>query len=180
SVVAIRGEPVANQSLGSNQDGYVLTFDFTDGYWRAAKSSGSGSTTVQNGSNYGKYLVVYPFASSQSNTNSTTFVSAASFEFDPTAITAANGTRTITMRIIAHTTTPLMSIQLYNLTTAAVVTGSTLTTSSTTPVTLTTADLTANLTNGLASYQVQIMMAGGGTGADRVTLDMAILKVVWL
>jgi hypothetical protein len=134
--------------------------------------------SVQAGANYGKYLDVLPFPGI-TTTNSTTFVTAGTFEFDPTIITAANGTRTIVLRAIAHTTSPQVTIQLYNLTAAAVVTGSTLTTTSTTPTLLTTTgDLTSNLTNGPAIYQVQIEMASG-LSTDQITLDMAKLRITW-
>ena len=181
-VVALRNKSLASSlaSIGSAQDGYVLTWVNGNSDWEAKPQTGGGGggTTVQTGHNYGSFLNIYPF-SGQTNTASTTFVTAATFEFDPTALTAANGTRTITLRVVAETTTPVMTIQLFNVTAAAAVTGSTLTTSSTIPVTLTTGDLTSNLTNGPATYQVQIEMAAGGTNADRVTLDMAVLKVTW-
>lgn len=180
TVTAIQNNPVLAQSLGAAQDGYILTWHNAGPYWEALPNnggSGSGST-VQTGYNYGKFLNIYPFPG-QTNTSSTTFVTAGTFEFDPTAITAANGTRTIVLRVVAETTAPQMTIQLFNITAASVVTGSTLTTTATTPTLLTTGDLTSNLTNGAAIYQVQIEMASGGTNSDRVTLDMATLQVLW-
>ena len=82
------------------------------------------------------------------------------------------------LQIVAETTGPLMSIQLYNQTAAALVTDSALSTSSTTPTILTTGDLTSNLTSGQAIYVVQIKMAAG-TLADQVNLDYAAIKVEW-
>ena len=32
TVVAIQGNPVVEETLGANQDGYVLTWDNADGY----------------------------------------------------------------------------------------------------------------------------------------------------
>jgi hypothetical protein len=122
---------------------------------------------------------VFPFYTVIPSTGSTTFVNAGTLEFNPGVLTPAATSRTITLRVIAHTTGPQITIQLFNLTAASVVTGSTLTTSSTVPVTLTTGDLTANLSAGLADYQVQIQMAAGGTSSDQVSLDMASLKVTW-
>lgn len=133
---------------------------------------------VQNGGNYSSSFDYGTF-SNITSTASTTFVNGASFEFDPTILTAANGTRTIGLRVIAETTGPQATIQLYNYTAASVVTGSTLTTSSVTPVLLTTGDLSSNLTNGPALYQVQIKMASGGGASDRVSLDMAKLRISW-
>jgi hypothetical protein len=173
-VVALQGNAVRAQSLGASSDGYVLTWINANNDWEAQPTVHS----VQTGYNYGSFLNIYPFPG-QTNTASTTFVTAATFEFDPTTLTAAKGTRTITLRVIAETTGPQMTIQLYNYTSASVVTGTTLTTTSTTPVTLTTGDISANLTNGLATYQIQIAMASGGTGSDRVTLNMGKLTVTW-
>jgi hypothetical protein len=169
TVVALRGNPVHPQTFNSSFDGYVLTWDNTDGYWKAAPDIDAAGDDS---------LTIYPFAGITS-TNSTTFVSAGTFEFDPTAIKAAQSGLTTVLRVVAETTGPVMTIQLYNLTTASVVTGSTLTTSSTTPVSLQTGDLTSNLASSLDVYQVQIEMAGGGGPSDEVTLDMATLKVTW-
>jgi hypothetical protein len=139
--------------------------------------SNAAGKTVQTGYNYANYFYV-PIYSVLTSTNSSVFVNAGAFEFDPTSITSASGTRTITLRVIAETTSPLMTIQLFNFTTATVVTGSTLTTSSSVPVLLTTSDLTSNLSAGLATYQVQIKM-DSGTPTDRVLLSMASFKVIW-
>lgn len=178
TVIGLQTNPVQSGALGSTQDGYVLTWHNASTQWQALPATGGGGgTTVQTGANYGHYLTVYPFVGIN-QTNSATFVNAAFFEFDPTTITAANGTRTITLRVIAETTGPQITVQLYNYTAASAVTGSTLTTTSGTPVTLATGDLTANLTNGPATYIVQIQMASGLT-TDRVTLDMATLKITW-
>jgi len=133
---------------------------------------------VQDGGNYSKTFDIATF-SNITSTASTTFVNGGTFEFDPTILTAANGTRAISLRVIAETTGPLMTIQLFNYTAASVVSGSTLTTTSVIPVSLSTGDLTANLTNGPATYQVQIKMASGGLSSDRISLDMAKLRVVW-
>lgn len=121
----------------------------------------------------------FPFYTVLPNTGSTTFVNAGTLEFNPSALTPAATSKTITLRAYAHTTGPQMTIQLFNLTAASVVTGSTLTTTSTVPVLLTTGDLTANLSAGLATYQVQILIASGGTASDQVSLDAASLKVTW-
>lgn len=134
-------------------------------------------SAVQNGGNYSSTFDIDFFANITS-TASTTFVNGGTFEFDPTTLKAANGTRTISLRVIAETTGPLMTIQLYNYTAAAAVTGSTLTTTSTTPVTLSTGDLTSNLSGSLALYQVQIKMATGAS-SDRISLDMAKLRISW-
>jgi hypothetical protein len=42
TVVGIQGNPVAQQSLSSNEDGYVLTWDNPDGYWAARPIPSSG------------------------------------------------------------------------------------------------------------------------------------------
>lgn len=174
TVTGLQGHTVRSQALGAGQDGYVLTWVNSNNDWEAKQ----GPQSVQTGYNYGDTLSVYPFPG-QTNTNSTTFVTAGTFEFDPTVLTAPHGSRTIALRVVVETTMPMMTVQLFNLTAASVVSGSTITTSSTVPILLTTGDLSANLTNGPAIYQVQIEMASGGGGGDRVTLDMATLKVTW-
>lgn len=108
-------------------------------------------------------------------TQNSTFTNGGFIEFDPTIIPA---TSTIKLKVIAETTGPQVTIQLYNVTDSVVVTGSTLTTSSLTPVELTTGDLTANLKNANAIYQVQIKMAAG-VPSDMVSLDFARLEVTW-
>ena len=45
TVAKIRGNTVATQSLGSGQDGYVLTWDNFDGYWKAQHIT-SGSVSL--------------------------------------------------------------------------------------------------------------------------------------
>lgn len=174
TVVKIQNHNVLSQSLGSTQDGYVLTWvnGSTDLEMKISTNS-----IVQNGGNVWKILSVPVFADIP-NTNSSTFVSAATFEFDPTIITVANGTRTMTLRVVAHTTGITMNVQLFNVNTSSIVTGSTLTTTSTTLATLVTGDLSANMSNSLAVYQVQIQMIGG-TITDRVTLDFTSFRVTW-
>jgi hypothetical protein len=46
TVIAIRGNDIKSQSLGSTQDGYVLTWVNADGYWEAKPSTGSGSSVT--------------------------------------------------------------------------------------------------------------------------------------
>jgi hypothetical protein len=166
--------------LTANSTGVVTIANLGVG---TVQSDASGNLTssatpaVQNGGSPWHHLIITPFAGT-TNTNSGTYVVAGTFELNLSELTAANGTRAITMRCVGETTSPQMSIKLYNVTAAADVTGSTLTTSSTTPVSLVTGDLTANLSAGNAIYQVQILMAAGG-GGDRVILDMANIRVDW-
>jgi hypothetical protein len=46
SVLKINGNAVTSQSLSATQDGYVLTWSNTDGYWKASQSVGGGSFTA--------------------------------------------------------------------------------------------------------------------------------------
>ena len=193
---AIGGNLALTSGTGSSADGY--TYLKTGGTTRltvkptgvvtianlgvgAVQSDASGNLTsstlaVTNGGAAWKHLIITPFAGT-TNTASGTYVVAGTFELNPLEL--ADGYTTIKLRCIGETTSPQMSIKLYNLTAAADVTGSTLTTSSTVPVALTTGDLTANLTNGYAMYQVQILMAAG-VPADQVILDMANIRVDWV
>lgn len=117
--------------------------------------------------------------STRPSTSMTSFVRAAMFEFNPSIVAyAGSGTRTIKLRVIAETTGPLMTIQLYNVTTSTAVVGSSLTSTSLTPELLSTDDLTSNLSAGSALYEVQIKMASG-LPADVVNLDYAGLRLEW-
>lgn len=42
TVIKLQGKAVVSQTLGASQDGYVLTWDNADGYWRGAASTGGG------------------------------------------------------------------------------------------------------------------------------------------
>jgi hypothetical protein len=42
SVVGIQGNPIDAETLSSSEDGYVLTWDNTDGYWVARPEAVSG------------------------------------------------------------------------------------------------------------------------------------------
>lgn len=108
-------------------------------------------------------------------TSNTTFTNAGFIEFDPSIIPAASA---IKLKVIAETTGPQVTVQLYNVTDSVVVTGTTLTTSSLIPVELVTGDIRANLKNADAIYQVQVLMAAGGV-SDMVSLDFARLEVTW-
>lgn len=46
TVVGIQNNPVAEQSLSSNEDGYVLTWENSDGYWAARPIQSSGFTRI--------------------------------------------------------------------------------------------------------------------------------------
>lgn len=135
-----------------------------------------GVLPVLNGGNHINQLSLLFFAGI-TNSSSITFVIGGTLILDRSLLSSSNS-KTIKLRVVAETTGPLCSIQLYNLTTAAVVTGSALSTSSADPVTLTTGDLYANLSSGLAVYQVQMNM-GSGSLSDRVNLDFAELLVEW-
>ena len=166
TVIGLQGRSLSSTAPSSGQ---ALVWSGTT--WAPSTLS------VQNSGNYGKYRLV-PIFANITNTASTTFVSAGTFEFNPTEITAANGTRTIKLRLIAHTTGVSMTIQLFNLNTNTTVAGTTFNTSATVPTTIISGDISAALTNGLAAYQVQILMVSGGV-SDRVTLDMASLRIDW-
>lgn len=111
----------------------------------------------------------------QFTTNQTSFITAATIKLDRSTLPA---TSALKLKVIVETTGPQVTVQLYNVTTASVVTGSTLTSTSTTPVELITADLTPNLSAGDAIYQVQIKMAAGSS-ADMVALDLARFEATW-
>lgn len=139
----------------------------------------SGILPVKNGGAPWQTLYVNAFGV-VTNTNASTYVNGGNFEIDITKLqSAGTGTRTIKLKLLAETTGPQANFQLFNLTTSSVVSGSSLTTTSTTPVALSTGDLTSALTNGNASYQVQMFMTSGGGSADRIVLDNARLQIDW-
>jgi len=177
SVVRIQGRPVSSSAPSLNQ---VLQWNGSAWIPATVASGGGGgsSTIVQDGANYSNTLNIAGFTNT-GNTSSNTYVVGATFEFDKSSFKGAGpGIRVINLKIIAETTGPQMSIQLLNVTTSTVVTGSTLTTSSVSPALLTSGDLTAALSAGSAIYQVQIKM-DTGSSPDRVTLDYAGMKIVW-
>lgn len=164
---------VGGISITSGSNGQI----FISGSSGGGGGSG-GATTVQAGANYGLYNDEVASSILQS-TNSTSFVRAGLFEFNPTKIAGAGtGTRTFKFRAIGETTGPAMNVQLYNLTTQAVVVGSTMTFSSLTPTLQTSNDLTSALSAGSAVYEVQVRMSLGGT-SDIVSLGYASMRSEW-
>jgi hypothetical protein len=60
TVVKLNGNPIAIQTLGTLQDGYVITWDFTDGYYRAAPAIGGGGGGAPTGAARGNLAGTYP------------------------------------------------------------------------------------------------------------------------
>jgi hypothetical protein len=127
--------------------------------------------------NNSKLLMVYPY-SKLNTTSLQNYVSAALFQFDPTTLIPSTGISSIVLQVITESSGPIVNIQLYNVTTSSVVGSSNLSTSSLTPTTLTTGDIKSFLTNGMATYEIQMKMGVGGL-FDLISLDYAVLKVTW-
>ena len=160
TVTALQHNPIKPGLLGATQDGYVLTWINADGYWEAKINTIPVGTTTY-----------FPFLSGVQTTNSTSlFVVLGAGEFNP--LTQWPGAKSIKLQVLLETTAPVATVRLYNYTDTSVVTGSMLATSNTSTTLLTTGDLTANLTNGSAIYQVQFEMATG-SGSDFITCSMA-------
>jgi len=156
TVVAIQHNPII--ASGTPTDGYVLTWIAADGYWEP-KNINHNSTRY------------FPFLAGVFSTNNTSFFTVVgSAEFNPNLFP---GAKTIQFQMLLETTGPVASAQLYNYTAVSVVTGTSFTTPNTTTTLLTSGDISGNLTNGSAIYQVQIEMASGGLTSDQITCSMA-------
>jgi hypothetical protein len=108
-------------------------------------------------------------------TKNQVFTSGAGILFDPSQFPPL---QSVKLRVVVESTGPLVSVQLYNFTSNAVVAGSSLSSSSLTPVELVTGDLSAVISATEALYIVQFKMGAGGT-SDMVTLDHARLECVF-
>lgn len=91
TVIKIQGNPVAAQTLDSSTDGYVLSWDNTDGYWRAGPA---GSTSI---------VALTGDVTGYSNSNTVIKVDGVSYPASPTTntvpvVTASN---TVTYQQIA-------------------------------------------------------------------------------
>ena len=121
-----------------------------------------------------------PIYATAMSTSLDDYTPAGGFELDPTIINQGTGTKTFQLRDVGETTGPTLSVRLYNITTASVVTNSEITTSSAVPELITSPDLSAYLHPGAAIYQVQMKMGSGGTEADVVNLTCASLRTQWV
>jgi len=120
-----------------------------------------------------------PLVNGTFSSDSVSFVVIGANEFNLAVLSSSGtGTMTIKLQVILQTTAPQANVQLYNFTTTSAVAGTTLNTLSTTPVLLTSADISANLSVGSAIYQIQLSMDAGGV-SDVATCSMARLLVEW-
>ena len=175
TVVGIQNNLVKSGILSSNQDGYALLWNNTDQLLEFTQLE----IPVQQGGSPKKKVDIDGLGTSNTNASSTTPFVVGAFEFNLLNLqTAGKGARTIEFKCLLETTGPLATIYLYNVTTASIVIGSTLTTSSLTPLYLSSGDLTSVLSNGSAIYQVRMFMATGLT-SDRITCTLAKLLPEW-
>ena len=171
SVIKIQGRNVANTAPTANQ---FLGWSTSNDRWEPITLDVS-LTDVIEGANYSNYLII-PISITNSQTNTNSYSTAAVFNFNPTIYKA--GTRVIKLKVIGETTGPELSIRLYNLTAGAIVSGSTLTTTSTTSVLLETADISSNITNGSAIYNLQISLDTVNP-AEHGDLMYAVIEIYW-
>lgn len=174
TVTGLQTRPVSNTAPTNGQ---VLTYNGSA--WAPATPIVGGTVTnVQDGANYSNTFNIVGY-NNNSTTSNNSFIVGSTFEFDRSSFKGVgSGSRVIRLKVIVETTAPQMSIRLFNVTAGTVVTGSGLSTSSTTPTVLVSGDLTSNLAVGSAIYQVQIKM-DTGTSPDRVSLDYAGLELTW-
>lgn len=135
-------------------------------------------TEVQSGANYGNYLTI-PLSINNNSTSSNIFTNISTFEFNKSLYkSAGTGTRTIKLKIIAETTGPEITVRIYNFTTGAAVTGTTLNSTSMINVLLETSDISSYLSTGSAIYNIQ-MSIDTVDPAENASLTYAALEIQW-
>lgn len=174
TVIKIQGRNIANTTPIANQ---FLGWSTSNDRWEPITLDVS-LTDVTEGANYSNYLII-PISITNSQTNSNSYSTAAVFNFDPTIYKGAGGgSRVLKLKVIGETTGPELSIRLYNFTAGAVVTGTTMTTTSTSNTLIETANILSNLTNGSAIYNLQISLDTVNP-AEHGDVTYAVLEIYW-
>jgi hypothetical protein len=130
------------------------------------------------------YAAAYGVSGAQS-TGTTAFTGIGLIRFNPNhyfPTLDGGSTKRIKFKAYLESTNGLTAqIRLYDLTSASVVTSSTLSTSSATPVLLSSVDISGNLAAGAEhDYEVQIALVGSPTAGDQATCKMAQLEVTYV
>jgi hypothetical protein len=175
-VAKIKGNSVATQTLTASQDGYVLTWDNTDGYWYAKQAGGGGAISA----------IEISFVSTNTSTSSSSFqrMGGRSLDMSKWAATVSGLNRTVSFYADIQKTSGATSaaVQLYDITNNILITNTNLTTTSNSLTTVSTINLTVGSSAGnirndsAAQYEVQLKM-NGGSGSDAVYLTNARLLI---
>lgn len=172
SVIRIQGKEIANTNP---LDGYVLTWIDADSKWEPKPTAkGPALKTLD-----------FPFLSSVTAINETTFQTIGSLDFDRSKLSPStvDGTRTIKLKLVLQTTGTTAEIILYNMTEGTTVnltpTSIQMTTNATYPYLSVSQDLTSFLTNGPAQYEVRIRQISKNNIQDQAICSMCTLEVEW-
>jgi len=171
SVTKIKGNSVATQSLSAAQDGYILTWSNTDGYW-LAKASAISSVELS-------------FISGQASTGLSFFqrIGGRSINISSWPSTLNGRTRTVSFfaDIQKTITATSVEIRLFDITNNILITDTNLTSTSLSLVTVSVINLTVGNAAGNirsdtnAQYEVQLKMNGGGLNDQVYCLNARLL-----
>jgi len=162
TVAKINGNTVATQVLGSLQDGYVLTWDNTDGYWYA-KSLGDGY----------QHLDILNGLVSNIGSGSNTFARVGSVKIDSADYSPSS--TVVFEGIFEATSSQTAELRLYNVTDGGAVSGSTLSTSANSSD-YQFAGIT--LASGTKIYEAQIRITNGSpSSGDGVICSNAKIRI---
>lgn len=174
TVAKIKGNPVATQTLGAAQDGYVLTWDNADGYWYGKTASGAVPT------------VDLSFVSGEFSTILSTFtrIGGRSINMNNWPATLNSLARTVSFYADIQKTSGATSVEirLYDATNNVTVTDTNIVSTSNAIIAVFATNLTVgsaagNIRNdGITQYELQIKM-NGGAGSDAVFLTNARLLI---
>jgi hypothetical protein len=163
--------------------------DTTTGDFKYQGTSGTPAVLAKADGSVHLVPLIHPFGSSTGVQSSgiATFTGIGTIVFDPSSIFSTNGkiTRSISFQAVLEVSASVTGeIQLYNISTGAVVTGSLLSSSTASPTLLTgtlTIGASPNLPNSQQIYEVQIRISSPGSPSvsDRVVCKNAQIIVVW-
>jgi hypothetical protein len=174
---------VAGSRISPNDDALIIAQRLGDSIvFRNGAAISNGQSVVLFNTQILTQEVRYVGVGGLQTNDTSTFSGVGGIFFDPTLIygSGTGFTRTIKFRAIIETNNILLptEVRLFNITDAAVVAGSTLSTTSLTPSGVTSAALTLPATQKV--YEVQIRLVGVPAPADLAACKLAELAVTWV